>query len=99
MSSHHVQRLFNIYQDPDSVNLLLLFHAVLYGGFVRHENSSEETGLLWMPRGTLSPHNESDNLKKKTFIHRERGCLGTNAEDSIKDSRFHIEMVGIGIGT
>lgn len=91
MSSHHVQKLVSTYQDPDSANLLLMFWAVLYGWFIKHENSRKETvDPLCLPQGTLSLYNESVFIqkikknKKKTAWLTERGvCLRTNAEDLI----------------
>lgn len=43
MSSHHVQKRFSTYRDPDGANLLLMSRAVLYGRFIKHENSGAET--------------------------------------------------------
>lgn len=57
MSSHHVQKLFSSYQDLDSAYLLLMFCAVLYDRFIKHENM--KSAPLCIPQCTLSTMSQS----------------------------------------
>ena len=83
MSSHHVQKLFSSYQDPDSPNLLLMSWAVRYGRFIKHENSGMEKVRLCAFLRALYLSAMSQSLL----------WGGTNAEDLIKNPHFGIEMV------
>lgn len=78
MSSHHVQKLFRNYQDPDIANLLLMFWAVFYAWVIKHENFSMETVHLCLCHRALylsTMRWSFFNKKKHSMDNRARGLF------------------------